>query len=65
MILIYENIYFWNRKKGQPKYLFWLQYSSSKDGEWNSVAEYITDKLEKPYIEMNKNIQIAISHMVN
>ena len=53
MILIYENIFFLNRKYGKPKYLFWLQYSSSNNGEWTSVAEYITAKLEKPYIEMN------------
>ena len=49
MILIYENILFWRRNYGKPKYLFWLQYTSSKEGEWTSVADHITEKLEKPY----------------
>ncbi len=65
MILIFENILFWRRNYGMPKYLFWLQYTSSKEREWTSVADHITDKLEKPYTELNKNIKIAISHMVN
>ncbi len=28
MILIYENILFWRRNYGTPKYLFWLNYAS-------------------------------------
>jgi hypothetical protein len=50
MILIYENILIWRRNYGKPKYLFWLQYTSSKEGEWTSVADHITEKLEKPFI---------------
>ena len=64
MILIYENILFWRRNYGKPKYLFWLTYTNSNEGVWTSVADHITEKLEKPIIELNKNINTSIELMV-
>jgi hypothetical protein len=64
MILIYENILFWRRNYGKPKYLFWLTYANSMEEEWTSIADHITEKLEKPYTELNQNIKIAINHLV-
>ena len=34
------------------------------EGLWTSIADHITEKLEKPYTELNQNIKIAINLLV-
>ena len=48
LILMYENMMFWQKQEGEPKYFFWLQYGDTEETSWTSVCDHITSKLEEP-----------------